>query len=146
MPLSRNTRQRALILHTLRAFPVHPTAGEIYAKAREKMPDLSLGTVYRNLEVLTRSGAVICLERAGACRRFDGNTVPHVHVRCIACGRIGDIMGTLPDTAPANVRSPGFDILGVEVEFTGLCSKCRSMERRGHAPAAARKRASASAG
>jgi Fur family ferric uptake transcriptional regulator len=130
MPSSRNTRQRMLILHTLRAFPVHPTAVELYAKAREAMPSLSLGTVYRNLEMLTRSGEVLCLERAGASRRFDGNTAAHGHVRCTACGRVGDVVGALPDAMLDNIRSPDFVVLGMEVEFTGLCAQCRSKERR----------------
>jgi Fur family ferric uptake transcriptional regulator len=131
-----------LILHTLRSFPVHPTAVELYAKAREAMPSLSLGTVYRNLEMLTRSGEVICLERAGTSRRFDGNTAAHGHVRCSVCGRVGDVAGALPDAVLDNIRSPGFDILGMEVEFTGLCSECRSKaERAGDPPAFPRRRA-----
>jgi Fur family ferric uptake transcriptional regulator len=130
MPTSRNTKQRMLILHTLRSFPVHPTAVEIYAKARQAMPSLSLGTVYRNLEMLTRSGEVLCLERAGMSRRFDGNTAAHGHVRCTVCGRVGDVVGDLPNALLGNVRSPGFDILGMEVEFTGLCSECRSNTER----------------
>jgi Fur family ferric uptake transcriptional regulator len=131
-----------LVLHTLRSFPVHPTAVELYAKAREAMPSLSLGTVYRNLEILARSGEVLCLERAGTSRRFDGNTAAHGHVRCTGCGRVGDVVGALPDAVLDNVRSPGFDILGMEVEFTGLCSECRSKaEDIRNAPAPPPKRA-----
>jgi Fur family ferric uptake transcriptional regulator len=133
-----------LILHTLRSFPVHPTAVELYTKAREAMPSLSLGTVYRNLEMLTRSGEVLCLERAGTSRRFDGNTAAHGHVRCTGCGRVGDIVGALPDAVLDNIRSPGFDILGMEVEFTGLCSECRSKaERAGDASSSPNRRARA---
>jgi Fur family ferric uptake transcriptional regulator len=131
-----------LVLHTLRSFPVHPTAVELYAKAREAMPSLSLGTVYRNLEMLTRSGEVLCLERAGTSRRFDGNTAAHGHVRCTVCGRVGDVVGVLPDAVLDNVRSPGFDIMGMEVEFTGLCSECRAKAEyvRDAAPPAGRAR------
>jgi Fur family ferric uptake transcriptional regulator len=136
MPSSRNTKQRMLVLHTLRSFPVHPTAVELYAKAREAMPSLSLGTVYRNLEILTHSGEVLCLERAGTSRRFDGNTAAHGHVRCTGCGRVEDVVGALPDAVLDNVRSPGFEILGMEVEFTGLCPQCRSKaEHLRNAPA-----------
>jgi Fur family ferric uptake transcriptional regulator len=119
-----------LILHTLRAYPVHPTAVELYTRAREIMPSLSLGTVYRNLEMLTRSGEVVCLERAGTSRRFDGKTAAHGHVRCTVCGRVGDIDGALPAAVLENIRSPGFTILGMDVEFTGLCSKCRAEAER----------------
>jgi Fur family ferric uptake transcriptional regulator len=136
-----------LILHTLRSFPVHPTAVELYTRARETMPSLSLGTVYRNLEMLTRSGDVLCLERAGTSRRFDGNTAAHGHVRCTVCGRVGDIVGALPDAVLDNIRSPGFDVLGMEVEFTGLCAECRSKaEHARKAPASPRGRARAAGG
>ena len=126
MSQTRMTRQRALILEALRNVTSHPTADEIYGMVREKMPRISLGTVYRNLDLLTSSGEIMCLDRAGAQKHFDGNPNPHYHVRCKRCGSIGDV-----HTAPAlpsfsGIDASGFTIENMEVEFTGLCDSCRN--------------------
>lgn len=124
MSQTRMTKQRAIILEMLRSVDTHPTADEIYGMVREKMPRISLGTVYRNLELLTNSGEILRLDRAGAQKHFDGNTMPHQHVRCKSCGRIGDVMSPVPVPSIQDAAAPGFIIEALEMEFIGLCGAC----------------------
>lgn len=127
MRRTRMTKQRSVILETLRGNPTHPTADEVYGMVRKIMPRISLGTVYRNLDLLAGSGEILRLERAGAQKRFDGNPCPHHHVRCEECGVIGDVFTpvALPDLGAARVSPEFAFISGMEVEFTGLCERCR---------------------
>lgn len=125
MSQTRMTRQRALILEALRNVTSHPTADEIYGMVREKMPRISLGTVYRNLDLLANSGEILCLDRAGAQKHFDGDTRPHYHVRCKHCGRIGDVFAAPALPSFNDVATGGFTIEHMDVEFTGVCNACR---------------------
>lgn len=126
MSQTRMTRQRAIILETLRAVDTHPTADEIYGMVRKKMPRISLGTVYRNLELLTASGDIRRLDKAGAQKHFDGNVMPHHHVRCRLCGRIGDVFSPVPVPRVETAAVPGFTLEAVDLEFVGVCDGCRN--------------------
>lgn len=128
MDQTRRTRQRELILETLRSVTSHPTADEIYGMVREKMPRISMGTVYRNLDLLTHSGEIRCLVHAGLQKRFDGNPEQHWHVRCRSCGRLGDARAACAfhPHAPGDVTADGFTIESMTMEFTGLCGSCRN--------------------
>ena len=127
IPQTRMTKQRALILDTLRSVVSHPTADEIYHMVRKKMPKISLGTVYRNLDMLAGAGEVTLLERTGGQKRFDGNTMPHQHVRCLNCGRVADVYPALPLSLPdvSAVKVPGFVLRRIDVEITGVCDGCK---------------------
>jgi Fur family ferric uptake transcriptional regulator len=120
------TRQRVVILDALRSVRTHPTADEIYAMVRKKMPRISLGTVYRNLDLLADSGEILLLERAGAQKHFDGNPSPHQHVLCRKCGRIGDVLTPVAMPAWTGAVAPGFIIEEMRIEFVGLCADCRA--------------------
>lgn len=124
MTQTRMTRQRALILELLRRTTSHPTADEIYGLVRKKLPRISLGTIYRNLDLLTSFGEILRLERGGSQKRFDGNPEPHQHVRCTVCGRVGDVSVSVAPPPCGKVQAEGFTVLGVEIEFTGLCDQC----------------------
>ncbi|MBI4833175.1 MAG: transcriptional repressor [Candidatus Lindowbacteria bacterium] len=119
------TRQRKTILDELRKVDSHPSADEVYEMVRRRLPHISLGTVYRNLEILSESGEIQKLELAGSQMRFDGNAQDHYHVRCVRCGRVGDIAA-----APARSleeafrRMTDYDIVGHRLEFMGLCPGC----------------------
>jgi len=86
----RMTRQRRTIMDVLENGKDHPPADEIYKRVRRRLPRISLGTVYRNLDLLAEHGMIRKLEFAGSQRRFDGKTDNHYHVRCTACGRVED--------------------------------------------------------
>jgi len=121
----RMTRQRRAILETLAGSGEHPTADEVYRLVRRRMPRMSLGTVYRNLEVLSERGLIQKLEVGGARRRFDGKTGEHYHVRCVECNRVGDVSVEPAASITGAVRGAGgYEILGHRLEFVGLCPKC----------------------
>lgn len=125
-PLQRMTRQRAVILDTLRELRTHPTADELYDVVRRQLPNVSLGTIYRNLDVLSRCGRVRKLDSGRAQARFDAEMAPHHHVRCQQCGRIDDV----PASADTRIHQPGrsehgFTILDHRIEFEGICPACQ---------------------
>ena len=122
----RNTRQREVILEELRRSSAHPTATQVYDLVRRRLPKISLGTVYRNLDLLARMDMIQRMETTGAETRFDGDLRPHDHVRCTACGRIDDLAGPAVEVPPEGRRDfAGYQILGHRLEFVGLCPKCR---------------------
>jgi Fur family ferric uptake transcriptional regulator len=122
---TRNTKQRAVILQKLRETKSHPTADEVYSMTRASLPHISLGTVYRNLEMLARQGEIICLESGGAQKRFDGDTRRHSHVRCTVCGALGDVSALVPLPDFADIPVEGFTVSGVTVLFDGVCDRCK---------------------
>ncbi|MEG1610040.1 MAG: transcriptional repressor [Bilophila sp.] len=123
-PQTRMTRQRMVILEELRKVKTHPTADELYAMVRLKMPRISLGTVYRNLDFLADSREILKLESAGSIRRFDGDVRPHQHVRCLVCGKVGDVMPPLPVPKVDGIEVEGFTISAARVEYEGICDNC----------------------
>ncbi len=123
---TRMTKQRMVILEELRRVHSHPTADEIYGMVRQRLPRISLGTVYRNLDLLAESGDILKLESAGSQKRFDGNITLHQHVRCTQCGRVGDVMEPVRVPDITGARAPGFIILSGRVEFEGVCEVCAS--------------------
>jgi Fur family ferric uptake transcriptional regulator len=124
----RMTRQRRVILEELDTPGQHPTADEIYRRVRLRMPNISLGTVYRNLEVLSQSGLVRKLQIGPGQKRYDRASDKHYHVRCVKCGRISDLEpGPFGDLEAAASGNSGFDIVGHELEFEGLCEQCRDI-------------------
>ena len=85
------SRQREAILQFLMTRKDHPTADAVYANIRKEFPNISLGTVYRNLSLLTELGEIIKIPTEGA-DRFDARVAPHNHFICKSCGRVMDIM------------------------------------------------------
>ncbi|NQU20089.1 MAG: transcriptional repressor [Candidatus Nealsonbacteria bacterium] len=127
--LQRNTPQRRVILEELRNVTSHPTAVELYELVRQRMPKISLGTVYRNLDLLAQQGTIQKHALGGAEARFDGSTHRHYHVRCDCCGRMDDLDGiydNLVGEQPA--QAVGYQILGCRLELIGICSDCRRRE------------------
>lgn len=129
--LRRNTPQRRVILHELRQMTSHPTAAQLYAVVRQRLPRISLGTIYRNLEVLNEDGMIHKMEFASAETRFEGNLVLHYHVRCTECDRVDDIhtMDPGPDLDQP-VELEGFLITGHRLEYFGICPDCRQRKMR----------------
>lgn len=120
------TQQRRVILEELRSLTSHPTADDIYQMVRKRVPHISLGTVYRNLEILSDCGLIQTLHTSGTQKRFDGNPENHCHVRCQNCGRVDDTsVEPLVDLADAVAEITGYDIIGYRLEFIGLCASCR---------------------
>ena len=127
-PQTRMTRQRMVILEELKKVRTHPTADELYAMVRARLPRISLGTVYRNLDFLAETGEILKLEAAGSIRRFDGDIRPHQHIRCTNCGRVGDVMSSVPVPDIAGLRVEGFTATRARVEVEGICDACSSAD------------------
>ncbi len=124
------TAQREAILKELRSVKTHPTADELYAMLRTKMPTISLGTVYRNLEQMSQVGVIRKLETAGKQKRFDGDVTEHHHLRFMHCGAVSDV-------APGIFAAINNEIHGVMermecesfyLELSGKCQKCRKLK------------------
>jgi Fe2+ or Zn2+ uptake regulation protein len=125
----RNTRQRQIILEELQKLKTHPTAAGLYAVVRKKMPNISLGTVYRNLELLNQMEMIQKLNFSGGEARYDGNAEDHDHLRCVYCMRIDDAPGPpLALTGGGKEDWGGFKVLGHRLEFFGVCPQCRGRQ------------------
>jgi len=126
--LQRNTRQRQVILEELQKLTSHPTAVGLYQIVCRRLSKISLGTVYRNLDLLTRTGIIQKLEFGSEEARFDGNSAPHHHIRCVKCGRVDDIHGP-PLELLGGMRDDfnGYCVLGHRIEFFGVCPQCKDM-------------------
>jgi len=124
--LQRNTRQRQVILEELQKVKTHPTAAGVYEAVRQRIPKISLGTVYRNLDVLARMGLVQKLTLGGEEAHFDGDVTAHHHIRCTRCGRIDDIYGPPLDlSGGASNDFVGYEVLGYHLEYIGACPECK---------------------
>lgn len=124
--LKRESRQRRVILEELRKLKTHPDASELYQKVKKRLPKVSLGTVYRNLEFLAEQGEVQVLEGGPGPRRYDGDIDNHYHIRCVKCGRIGDIMSGVKMAGELSYKPvTDYKVLGMKLEFFGVCPECR---------------------
>ncbi len=123
--MHRKSKQKESILRVVKETNSHPTAEWIYEQVRREIPNISLGTVYRNLRLLKREGEISELSLAGTLSRFDGIVGNHYHFRCGQCGRIFDV------DEPANkeidrrvTQKTGFKVSYHILEFRGLCEDC----------------------
>lgn len=126
MKKSRNTRQRSIILEILREEGTHLTAEAIYQEARKSLPNISLGTVYRNLNFLSRQGMVHEIRsNSASSSRFEGAHPPHAHFHCTACNTVLDV--PLPEVVAGlrwqNERNISV-VESMDIHITGACSQC----------------------
>jgi len=124
MPASKFSRQREAILEELRSRYDHPTAETLYLSLKQKIPNLSLGTVYRNLNLLSDEGIINKISSDGA-DRFDADKTTHYHLRCTECGGLFDI--DFPIIEVINEKAESFadcKITSHELTFIGVCKNC----------------------
>lgn len=120
----RLTKQRRVILDELCKITSHPTAEELYQIVRQRMPNISLGTVYRNLDFLAEQGQIAKIEYSGAQMRFDALLEFHQHVCCVKCGVVADVFNPVQPPAPDSIEVPGFTVLLSRIEYEGICTRC----------------------
>ena len=128
--MRRNTRQREAIMRFLRHTGSHPTADQIYDEVRKSVPNISKGTVYRNLRVLQDDGDVTELRLNGTVGRYEVKQKSHYHFRCEQCGRVSDI--DVPVKKELNQQAAnrtGLKISYHQLEFRGLCKDCENKQR-----------------
>lgn len=121
--VSRYSPQKELIISILEGTTAHPSAASVYEKAREKMPNISLGTVYRNLMNLSKEGTIQNFS-FGDISHFDGNAAPHPHFCCTSCGQVSDLKCDFSKIVGLTEGLDGCSITGETLLFSGLCRDC----------------------
>jgi Fur family peroxide stress response transcriptional regulator len=126
------THQRTEIFREVARTTDHPDAQTIFERVRERVPAMSLDTVYRNLWLLTDLGLVATVGPARERARFDANMTPHHHFVCTQCGMASDFYSQEFDELrpPAEVESIG-TVEAIHVELRGLCLRCRKKGKKG---------------
>ena len=121
----RFTEQRAAVFRFLAGTEIHPTADEVFTAVRSDIPDISLATVYKSLETLVGCGLATKLTYGDGSARYDGRTDEHHHARCVRCGSVLDLPGTL-ESAALDRLGPidGFRVEGYRLELVGVCAAC----------------------
>jgi len=103
----------------------HPTAGWLYDRMKKEFPDLSMGTVYRNLNILNEQGLVRKIDFGSTFDRFEAKTVAHYHFICERCGSVSDLPLPVDDKLNERVSaSTGFKARRHRIEFYGVCDRC----------------------
>jgi Fur family peroxide stress response transcriptional regulator len=124
--MSRRSSQRDAILRVVKNTNSHPGADWIYEQVKKEIPNISMGTVYRNLRLLANTGEIKDLSIPGTPSRFDSRTSNHHHLVCEKCGRIFD----LDDSVKCNMEAKIFQKTGFKtnvqyLKFIGLCADCQ---------------------
>lgn len=122
----RYSQQRENVRKGLEKFCIHPTAEELYMQLKPGNPNLSLATVYRNLNQLSDQGQIKKIEGLSGQVHYDHNINEHFHIICVNCNRIAD----LPPESANSVKEilekeSDFEIISYDIVVKGLCSKCK---------------------
>ncbi len=124
----RETKQREAILRVLKNTRSHPTADQLYDEVRKEIPNISKGTVYRNLQVLQEDGNVSELNLNGTLSRYEAKRETHYHFRCEKCGRVFDLDEPVNNELDERVaKRTGFKVTHHRTEFRGLCKDCQQL-------------------
>jgi Fur family peroxide stress response transcriptional regulator len=127
----RATKQRAAILRMLSNTRSHPTADQIYDTIRRQIPNVSKGTVYRNLQVLREDEAIAELNLNGTLSRYEEKRSRHYHFRCEKCGRVFDLDEPVNTEIDRRVSArTGLKVSFHYMEFRGLCKDCQRRQIR----------------
>ena len=123
MPPRKHSRKRDAILECVRSTDTHPTADWVYAQLKPVLPDLSLGTVYRNLSMFRQEGIIASLGVVDGMERFDRNTAPHTHFVCTHCGAVIDVDEIQPPSDLSDAVQCGC-VRSCALTFYGICKHC----------------------
>lgn len=127
MAVLKYSRQRESIKNYLAMTKEHPTADTVYLHVKEEFPNISLGTVYRNLNLLTDIGEAIKIPTPDGGDRFDGNVMPHNHFFCTSCSKVLDLELDMKNIEQVNrAAAENFDgmIESSTTIFYGKCGDC----------------------
>lgn len=122
MTSKRYSRQRELIYQALCSSREHPTAEMVYRMLKPDNPNLSLGTVYRNLNLLSAEGLIVRMPFP--VERYDADVSPHPHFSCRKCGRVHDLDLPYDHELDRLAAQSGNEVSGHSILFTGLCAQC----------------------
>ena len=126
VPSTKRFRKRDAILDYLRQTKAHPSAETIYTQLKPQIPDLAMGTVYRNLTLFNEQGTIQSVATVNGVERFDGNPAPHVHFICSDCGAVIDLenMDVPESLSQLAAACCGGSVDGCQLTFTGRCKTC----------------------
>lgn len=122
MGVHKRSKKREAIYECVRATKTHPTAEWVYGQLKPSLPDLSLGTVYRNLAMFRQEGKLISVGTVDGMERYDANTTPHAHFVCTHCNAVIDVDVPLPEELIAAVGCGS--VHHCELTFFGVCYSC----------------------
>lgn len=126
----RNTKQKKVILEELEKVKTHPTADSVFKLVRKKIPAISFGTVYRNLNLLKDEGKILELIQGKYSCRYDGNPQIHYHLFCLHCTGVFDTQQEVFNDLNRKVKkTSGFLIKYHQINFYGYCQKCKHKNR-----------------
>ncbi len=126
-PNTRHFKKRDAIMDYLRQSKAHPCAETIFNDLKPHIPDLAMGTVYRNLTLFKAQGRIQSVATVHGVERFDGNTTPHVHFICSDCSMVMDLEDmVVPEILKQTAElCSGGTVDGCNVTFTGQCKICK---------------------
>lgn len=128
----RNTLQRELVFQAVNTLRNHPTAEEIYEEIRGRCPNISLTTVYRNLNLLAEEGLIGKISSGGAADRFDFSNQPHCHIECLSCSQFANIAEDSGEKMEQAVsHQTGYVIKNRNLVFQGICPQCQKKIEQG---------------
>lgn len=123
------SRQREMILEAVQGCLDHPTADTVYARVRAQDAHISLGTVYRNLNLLCENGQLRKVPVSGGGDRFDATLLPHGHIICTGCGAVCDVSPDCMDTLAEQVDACcSYRVTRCELVLEGLCPECQKKQ------------------
>ena len=122
----RKSKQRDRILHILKNTRTHPTASWIYDKLKDEFPNLSMGTVYRNLNILVEQGLVKKIDFGSTFDRFEATLDPHYHFICEKCHSVIDLNIPIDNELNKKIKeATGLEPIRHRIEFYGVCNNCK---------------------
>lgn len=131
LKMKKYSKQREAIINSLKNRKDHPTAEELFLDLKNKMPDIGIATIYRNLQNLYQDGEITKIKTKCGIDRYDGNIKPHIHFECIKCGNVSDIW--LEDEQMKKIDND-IKILTKQIQahqedfsiiINGICRNCR---------------------
>lgn len=127
--IRRSTKQKSIILEELSRVRTHPSADEIFKMVRKRLPLISFGTVYRNLNLLKEQGRILELACGKYSCRYDATTANHYHFVCLSCSGVFDVDEPLLKNIDKRVtRESGMEVKYHRIKFFGYCHECKNKD------------------
>lgn len=128
----KHSRKRDAILDCIRQTKCHPSAEWVYQSLKPDFPDLSLGTVYRNIAMFKEEGVIQSIGVVNGLERYDYNTVPHTHFICTGCGQVLDLEGVELDCGMVQEvqNAAGGTVNSYQLQFFGTCQSCMQKKKQ----------------
>ena len=122
----KRTKQKEVILRIIKSISSHPSADWVYEQARKEIPNISIGTIYRNLKLMKEQGELLELDLGPGQAHYDGNANNHYHFRCEKCGKLFDLEEPVDTAIDKKVtQETGHEVKHHVMEFRGICKCCK---------------------